>query len=132
MLLYQPWFLVACKIGLTSPKTHPFQPPFTSLFSPFLFFENAKKETNLANFWKSLNALKAPKQNCWCFFKSISILLYKCSFPSAFWDLFAANRPVRCIRGFGGYEDAMPVGPQFQISWKADKEVLFEGTWFSG
>ena len=43
-------------------------------------------------------------------------------------DLFAANRPVRCIRGFGGYEDAMPVGPQFQISWKADKEVHFEGT----
>lgn len=40
--------------------------------------------------------------------------------------LFTANR--RPLRGFGGYEDAMPVGPQFQISWKADKEVHFEGT----
>ena len=25
--------------------------------------------------------------------------------------------------GFGGYEDGLPVGPQFQISWKAEKEA---------
>ena len=27
-------------------------------------------------------------------------------------------------RGFGGYEDGLAVGPQFQISWKAEKEAL--------
>ena len=30
-------------------------------------------------------------------------------------------------RGFGGYEDGLAVGPQFQISWKAEKEARAGG-----
>lgn len=34
-----------------------------------------------------------------------------------------APRKLEARPGFGGYEDGLPVGPQFQISWKADKEA---------
>jgi len=48
---------------------------------------------------------------------NIPVGFYSCMFLDEGQPLFLETR-------FGGYEDAMPVGPQFQISWKADKEVI--------
>ena len=115
-----PWFLVACKIGLTSPKTHPFQPPFTSLFSPVFVFET-RSSTHLANPW----LIPLCPKNPFKFGVFLSIVPYlQVLISFSLWDHGCG------IRGFGGYEDAMPVGPQFQISWKADKEVHFWGPAF--
>ena len=132
MLLYQPMVCGCLQNRINFTKNSSIPTTFNVPFSPFCFFFKREVQLTWQIFGNPLMPSKPLNKIVGVFFKSISTLLYKCSFPSAFWDLFAANRPVRCIRGFGGYEDAMPVGPQFQISWKADKEVHFEGTWFSG
>eukprot|EP00435_Cladocopium_sp_Y103_P067899 s38_g30.t1 len=48
---------------------------------------------------------------------NIPVGFYSCMFLDEGQPLFLETR-------FGGYEDGLAVGPQFQISWKADKEVI--------
>lgn len=48
---------------------------------------------------------------------NIPVGFYACMFLDEGQPLFLETR-------FGGYEDGLAVGPQFQISWKAEKEVI--------
>ena len=64
-----------------------------------------------------LNDLLSPPRLCEVSRGSIPVGFYACMFLDEGQPLYLETR-------FGGWDNAQPVGPQFQISWRADKEVI--------